>query len=858
MVSGIGKFYRRRNRRRIQAVAAWRFALAWLALFWERLWPAIWSIVGIAGLYLVVALLDLLPFLAGWLHALILAGFAAAAGTLGWRSLRRLRLPARAAASRRLERVNRLAHRPLDTLSDTLESGTHDADARDLWTLHQARARAAVANLRVGWPAPRLIRRDPFALRIALGVSLTIALIAVDDPFDRLQRAMTPDLARMASAGPAKLDAWITPPEYTQKAPIFLVSGTVREAPDAAGPIVVPEGSMMVVRIGGGSGIPMLVAGDERREFTAQAKDSFQIEHALTESGRVSILQDDRNLGEWQVSVTPDEPPAVSFARPPSQTRRGALRLDYAAADDYGVEKVVALITRSGAVAQESALAKLDPIVIQLSLPATRARQVKSTSFNDLTPHPWAGLPVNMALTATDAAGQSGRSKTIQMVLPARVFSHPVAQAIIEQRRQLSLYPEKNRNRVSAMLEIAAWEFERYNGDKVVFLALRTAAQRLEWQKLDAPKKLSAMLQLLWDTALRVEDGTLSLSERALREVQQALQDALSKNSPDAEIERLLKEFERALNEYLKSLEEHLRAMPREWMDYLPRDERVTTMSREDLQKLLDRIRELSRSGQRDAAAQLLSQLRKMLENLRTRQFARPGAQQRRAMKMLNELQNIIRDQQKMLDDTFREAQRRGQLRGSNPNNPMSRLPPGFFPPGFDPPRDGKARRFEPMNRESASQEALRRRLGELMRQLGEGAKSIPRALGRAERFMRDSGDQLGRGQAGKAVPPQTGAIDQLQQGARAATEQLMRQLGRGRQPGGGDQPFGRSSRSRDPFGREIDKTGRSANTEGIEIPDEDTVRDARRIRDELRRRAGEHLRPRLELDYIERLLKQF
>ena len=69
--------------------------LARLGLFWERLWPAIWPAVGIAGLFLVLALLDLPTRLPPWLHALLLAAFAGAIGLALWRGLRRFPAPRR-------------------------------------------------------------------------------------------------------------------------------------------------------------------------------------------------------------------------------------------------------------------------------------------------------------------------------------------------------------------------------------------------------------------------------------------------------------------------------------------------------------------------------------------------------------------------------------------------------------------------------------------------------------------------------------------------------------------------------------------------------------------------------------------
>ncbi len=41
-------------------------------------------------------------------------------------------------------------------------------------------------------------------------------------------------------------------------------------------------------------------------------------------------------------------------------------------------------------------------------------------------------------------------------------------------------------------------------------------------------------------------------------------------------------------------------------------------------------------------------------------------------------------------------------------------------------------------------------------------------------------------------------------------------------------------------------------------VPDADAIARGRALLDEIRRRAGEQFRPRLELDYLRRLLDQF
>lgn len=79
-----------------------------------------------------------------------------------------------------------------------------------------------------------------------------------------------------------------------------------------------------------------------------------------------------------------------------------------------------------------------------------------------------------------------------------------------------------------------------------------------------------------------------------------------------------------------------------------------------------------------------------------------------------------------------------------------------------------------------------------------------------------------------------------------------------------GPGPNGQPGRSRqraqnntDPLGRPLRSQGRNDDG-GVRVPGEIDVQRARRILEELRRRFGESDRPQLELDYIERLLKDF
>jgi hypothetical protein len=88
--------------------------------------------------------------------------------------------------------------------------------------------------------------------------------------------------------------------------------------------------------------------------------------------------------------------------------------------------------------------------------------------------------------------------------------------------------------------------------------------------------------------------------------------------------------------------------------------------------------------------------------------------------------------------------------------------------------------------------------------------------------------------------------------------QSMQQQMGQG--PGSG-QPGGRQSRAQqetDPLGRPMRSRGEYNDDTTVKVPGEIDVQRARRILEELRRRFGESFRPQLELDYLERLLRDF
>ncbi|MGO8919157.1 MAG: TIGR02302 family protein [Stellaceae bacterium] len=817
---------------------AGRLFLAGAALAWERLWPALWPAVGVVGVFLALALFDLPALLPGVLHAALLAVFAAALGAALVPAIRRFRLPGRDAERRRVEQASGLAHRPLTALEDRLSAPGGDAAAAALWQAHRRRMAAQLQALRVGWPAAGLVRRDPFALRAALALVLLLAAVdAGQDWSQRLARALSPGFAPGVAAAQASLDIWVTPPDYTGLPPQFLPA----TAPDK--PIAVPSGSTVLAQVQSSGSPPRLRIDDTSAEFSRVDEHNFKGSATLTTGHKLAVEADGHTLGAWPIAIVPDLPPHIDFAKPPQHTQRAVLRLEYQASDDYGVESAKAIIARPG----DSS----GPIVLELPLPGQHLRQAHDASFHDLTAHPWAGLPVDIHLEALDALGQAGESDTLRITLPERVFHHPVARAIIEQRKQLTLDPTQ-REIVAETLSDLSLRPRLFNDDTVVFLALRTAQARLILDKTAAA--VPAVQQLLWETAVRIEDGRTPLVQRDLRDAMKALQDALARNAPDAEIQKLMQDLQQAIDRYLQALAQNMQQQQNQ--DQQPTDP-SRMLSQQDLQRMLDRARELARTGSRDAARDLLSQLQEMLENLR---MARPGQMRGGQGEAMRKMQDMMRRQQQLLDKSFRQSRQGQQGQAGRDGQPQ---PGRNGQPQAG--RNGQPQAGDQDGDMAGDQEALRRQLGEMMRQLGEQSGDIPQSLGRAERAMRGAADALQHGQPGEAITPQTEALDQLQEAARSMAEQMMGQTGDGRPDGSdpGDRD-GLHQAERDPFGRLSPQDHANGGIDDggqLRLGDPGgnyAVEKAKGILEELRRRAGERSRPEIERDYIDRLLKQF
>jgi uncharacterized protein (TIGR02302 family) len=823
------------------------------ALLFEQVWPRAWIILGLAGLFIGVSLAGLWPRLPELPHKIVLGLFGVAfLGALI--ALFTVRWPSREAAIRRVESISGVRHRPASSYEDTLTLGASDARTAALWRMHRKRLAEMLGRLRVGVPAPRTDRHDPFALRalLLLGV-LVLTIVVGDSASDRLWSAFR--LSPLAKGAEARLDAWITPPSYTGKPPLMLADGGLTGAraqqEKRPGSIEVPDKSVLIVRASGAGlrDLALDVPGDNgaRRRIEvpppANPADVIELKLDVTRSGTISVHSSGIQVASWAFSVTPDLAPKISLTKQPERTSpRGSLKLFYKVEDDYGVVSAEARIRRllqkedtsTTAWAREpkkgARLPYERPPQLGLNLPRSYPKKAEGHSLHELGEHPWAGMKVELTLVAKDLAGQVGKSETIEITLPERRFSKPLARSVVEQRRKL-VEDWRDRLIVAKAIDGLTTEPAGFIDDLQVFLGLRSAYWRLKRDDTRAGR--TSVVEQLWHVALRIEEGDLTDVERALRAAQERLQKALREGASDEEIQRLLQELRQALAQYLEQMmRQSQQAMPN-----------MESMTQQDLEQMLRDLERMARSGNREMAEQMLNDLRDLLDRLQSGRMAE-GQQSRQLGKMMNEFGEIIGKQQGLLDDTFGQQNKQGPGQDGRKGKRGQKGEKGQGEDGKDDPGGALGDR----------QRELRERLGRLQRGMKELGMQPPGQLDGAERSMERAEESLRNGDMAGATEHESRALEQLRQGARQLAQQMLRQLS----PRFGMGLMNGNRGELDPFGRPPKQTDGPDPGNSVKVPDEIDVQRAREILEELRRRLGETTRPPIELEYLERLLKRF
>ena len=812
----------------------------------KAFWP-VWAVLALAAGLILLGVPALLP---REVHYALLAALAAATLFFILRGIVRMRLPTE---DQKLARLDEGATgRPAQTFDDALASGSGDRGSEALWAAHQIQLAKKAAALRAKAPDLRASMHDRYALRHGALLVLFAGVIGYfGADATRLSDQFTP--ATPAEAGPppiiATLEAWASPPVYTNTTPVYLtqLSGET---------ISLPEGTEISLRVFDTEISPSLeqaISGDEVT-FVDQGAQVFDASFTVTSSGSVKVMLGEEVMGDWSFTMIEDAPPTIAFASDITSGVRGGLTFDYTASDDHGVRFADATITldTDAPLPVEGAIrpSLYEPIELDLPLPLTGdVTTITETVVEDLSEHPWVGLPVIITIRAHDAAGQTAEA-TARMPLPGRVFVHPVARALVEQRRDLAFSPDAAPRVWDVLEAVMIWPDEIFD-DTAGFLAASMARKRLGYALEDGrlEAELKSIVDLLWKAAIRLEDGDLSSAAARLARAQERLEQAIENGATDDEIAQLMQELREAMADYMAELaQEALRDQANGQQQQQQQGQEGQQITQQDLEEMLEALEEAMRNGQQELARQMLQALAEMMNNM---QMAQPGqGQPGQGEQMMNQMGDMIGEQSDLAERSF------DQMQQGQPGQEQQNGGAGEGMEGEDNGQRGGRPGDDP-GQIARDQEALRELLEDLQQQLpGEAGEETRQALQDAERAMEDAVDSLERGDTRGAVDDQVRALDSLREGRQQLGQDIAEAQGRQGDQAGRDGPGGDAERD-DPLGRPRASDG-PLEGRTTDVPGASLGKRARELQEEIRRRSGERQRPAEELDYLERLLDRF
>lgn len=840
-----------------------RYRLAALiVLMWERGMVAFWRtdcwIGFFAGLWLIG-----IPSMAGrYGEIATLLVFLGGLIYLMRNGLRAFRWPNGTEADRRIEQASRLRDRPLAMIQDALANPRRES-TRALWKEGQESAFKQIWRLRLPSPQPLLAKMDPAGLRIFV-VLLLIVGMTVAGPLwaERLKAGLFPFSIGKAGGIPDNIVLWITPPEYTMQG-----QTVIRGGGRIADTLTIPAGSNIKARVKGGIGTPEIVMDKKIVSLSRIDNKFWGAETEIAPAEKIAVRQLYFPRLRIPVKYLADTPPSITVKEPPKSLEKGAIQFMLAIRDDYGVRDLTMRMTIDPEAGEAPLGAEITETRAAMSEPG---KDKDIQPVYDLTWHPWSGLPVMIAFEATDFLKQSTRTEFIKIVLPERAFHHPIAKRLIDIRKRLAWTPLSTMpNAIYEVEEILA-DPAQYNNDVVVTLSLRSMASRMHF----SPDEDTAhrVIEQLWDTALRVEDGKLTLAARDLRKAQQALEKLLSDpNATEEQIAAAMEKLQMAMAQYMRELfTEMQKKMAEGGMESPSFDPEMfeNNMNIQDMAEFLEQMRAQALSGDRDTARQMLSQLQQMMDSLDPSRGMDMPPQVKQMMETMKRLQELIERQQTLLNNTRRQddslkekgwredprypefvpddkssAEEWGQ--GDMPPPPSAEKMPGRKGVEADPPVNTQ--------NEKQDQDDIRKMLGDLMLDADEEMGEIPENLQKSEQEMRGSGEKLGENRPDQSIPHQEKALEHLKQSQQNIAKQLSEMMKQMTLMSFGMGPV-------DPLGRPLSEGNGHSLLPGsrVKIPDEAERKRAQEILKVLRKRAGELDRPDYELEYYRRLMKQF
>lgn len=838
-------------------------------------------VASLLPLIMLAYLLQLWPALGSWSVGVInLPGLIAAAAIAsllihGWRLVDCWSRPTTQAVLSQVETASQLHFQPLTGMAASLPTGVAGVTTK-LWQLHWQRLAERLSLGQGGWHSGwgHWMRRHGRNLVVQLAIIATVVGL-----YGWPQALRLPAL--FGAAAPVDFTAWVEAPNYVTM-PALALTGSASQGGGGAGSwaatkevtkdavITVPAGSILQVRANlssdrrglnqdqpRGGQVMRLVAPDLTTAApltTPAANRAVQTAQLTIEkAGSYQLWQAGHRLANWRFAVIPPKIPQIDWRPAPSVTPQQRVALPYQLRDDYGVVALELQIVPvdGGDMGGEAT----QPIPLPL-MGNGRDKMLEGKAELDLRDHPLAGRQVLMTLAATNLAKAAASTQPVQITLPRRVFTDPLAQQVDKAMQRLQQKPSDRSAVADQLADVQQQLAQGGDAGRIgAYLALQQAEHALrnkELTKATGDQMAASTAQLLRQIARGLEEGEVARWQDRFAKARQELAAAMRDPARRAEVPELLRQMQQAWQGYLASTlqQNQAKAPANASADNRPISQSLMSQLSNPMERLLKDMQQAVELGDQAWVEQLLQQWQQLASQIKpmppalTEKIEKADAWARE-MQQLIAAQEGLRDQTRAVVDS--SPQDKAKDKAQDKVKEKGKAKKAEFDPAAPslPPAD--------------AQEGVRQQLGQLLAKGAELMKDLPPAAGKADQAMSQAAAALKRQQAKPALSSQEQAIEALKQGQSEAQQALGEQLQQAMQQAGIGGLLTPGSASMDPFGRNTEKgseNGNGTTPEGVvTIPDQAEPRFLRQVLDQLRARLQNLPADSPDRPYLERLL---
>lgn len=501
-----------------------------------------------------------------------------------------------------------------------------------------------------------------------------------------------------------------TPPEYTQVA-----EGYLKEDRKT----LLPEGTEVAVLLRARSELfvrPHLLTDETGVALNEQDK-TYSATYVLKESTKIEVTFMGYQLFSADVGVVKDTSPTIKIKQPVKQTDQNALDIAYVFKDDYGLSSMDLIVDRKGTESRY-------PI-----FNFSKSKEGEAGFVKDILEHPYAGLSVDLSLEVTDAFGHKVISKSEPYILPKPRLEHPVAQALVDIRKELFL-GQKHWHELAYQLEPFIRQPQLYKEDKFAFMTIAMAQHLL---LMDERSKEMRVGNHLWEAAMRIEKGPLGqLLERAKERLEYVQQDIHQQRSYSDTKPNYIA-FEQALMDLLGAVAFHGDSL---W------GRQAGALRRDDFLRLLAKLHQELVGANLKAALGTADKLARLLGMINPSNSDKANELYEALKKMLEQFMSAEQDLASLQEKAF---------------------------------KDGKPQALTEQDLQKIAE--LIKQLQQLKQQM-EGAPEVQQMLERAMQALGQAAELSKQGKHGQAQQFLQEAMKGLMQGRQGFLEHLRKQMG--------------------------------------------------------------------------------